>query len=151
MLAFNYQEETRDKREAKKLLRIFFREVRFNAISCGSMIKTEKFRLLDTDTLLKIKFNSSIDVNENLATYMLLVSDANSDIADYLSFLKFYTSDTKNRSNENERGLHAKRSRVIDSLRNVQENIILVRDELATRLNKLGILKKSKSIFNRSL
>ena len=151
LLVFNYQEEKRDKRESKKILRIFFREIRLNVISCGNMIKSEKFKPFDTHALQKVKYNPFLDVQENLAQYMILVDHVNFDIMDYLNFQRFFTSDTRNRNQDNERGLHAKRARVVESLKNFQETLVVVRDDVATQIDGLKILKKNKKSINQSL
>lgn len=112
------------------------------------MIKSETFSPLDTDALQKVKSNPLLDVQENLAEYMILIGSVNFDITDYLNFQQFFTSDSRNRNQENEKGLYAKRARAIESLKSFQKTIIAVRDDVATQLDRLSILKKNKEMID---
>ena len=143
LLAFNCQEAIKDEKESRKALRLFFQEIRMNLISCGVMLGSEEFKLLDTDGLSKFKLHSSFSISKAVAKYMIFIEYANSNIMDCLNFERFYKADSKNRTQENEKTLHAKRYRVSERLKDFQGTMGETQNDLKPQLKKWRINLKS--------
>lgn len=119
LVAFIVQESWREKREERKALKVFFNEVKENVTRCESMIASEDLLPLPMIGLNKIKYNAPASKNiGDFVKYIIQIESVNRDIEDYLRFKSLYTTDNRNLD---ERRLHSKRARAIDSLKSFKE------------------------------
>ncbi len=98
------------------------------------MINSQQFKLLDMDAANKFKNDFSLSLSKNIVKYMLFIEYTNKDLIDHLNFERFYNADSQNRTQENEKALHAKRSRAIESLRGFQNTIAEAKTDLTMQL-----------------
>ena len=142
-LGFNYQEFLRNYRG----LRALSQEMKINAVSCGTMIDSEEIQELTTICLNRVRLSYLLSMNKQIVKYILRVDHVNCLIDDYLSSQKSYTSDAKNRSSENENGLHAKRHRAINALRELQGTIEDARKDLLAQLSRYDLFAWMKRAY----
>jgi hypothetical protein len=143
LLAFNYQEEYKERKERRRNSFAFLMEIHRNLLACTMMKTMEDFELFESKNWYKFSNYGNFEIKKEVFIYTFLLELTNRIIADFIQFKTFYTSDSKNRTSENEKTLEAKRVRVIESLNTFEQTIIKAADSYKKELSELKILRNS--------
>jgi len=94
-----------------------------------------------TDIWPKVKDMDIIKRHESIAQYARATGDFNLSLKAYKEYEAWYTEDTKNKTPENSRKLHALKHELDLKLRGLEAVIIPAGQDLEREMLKLGLLK----------